>query len=132
MKHRLGLLICGVMLIAATPLWADRAPDPGTLKGFGGGEGFSVHVAGSPSLGFNASKISFVDAHPDRMASFDFGKIVSSPSTNWVRASRDGIFDEVVPNSMAVAEPGALPLALLGLVSVGCLFRRRRESQTTI
>ena len=39
MKGRLGLLICGVVLMAA-PVWADKAPNPDSLKDSGNGGGW--------------------------------------------------------------------------------------------
>jgi hypothetical protein len=43
MKGRLGLLICGAVLMAA-PVWADRATDSDGLKdsGNGGGSGYAA------------------------------------------------------------------------------------------
>ena len=46
MKFRLGVLICGVVLMAAGPVWADHAANPDTLKDFGSSEG-SVSGGGS-------------------------------------------------------------------------------------
>jgi hypothetical protein len=119
MKGRLGLLICGVVLMAA-PVWADKGPDAGSLKDSGSGGG-SGYAAG----GFKFGGTSGVDVHAAGMGGVESDKVSFSPSTNFVRASRQEIGEiQTIP---AVAEPGSLPLILLGLVSVGFLVRRRGE-----
>jgi hypothetical protein len=119
MKGRVGLLICGVVLMAA-PVWADKGPDAGSLKDSGSGGG-SGYAAG----GFKFGGTSGVDDHAAGMGGAESDKISFSPSTNFVRTSRQAI-GEIQPIP-AVAEPGSLPLILLGLVSVGFLVRRRGE-----
>jgi hypothetical protein len=120
MKGRLGLLICGVVLMAA-PVWADKGPDAGSLKDSGSGGG-----SGYPAGGFKFGGTSSVDVHAAGMGDAESDKVSFSPSTNFVRASREREIVEIqtIP---AVAEPGSLPLILLGLVSVGFLVRRRSE-----
>jgi hypothetical protein len=116
MKGRLGLVICGVVLMAA-PVWADKGPDADGLKDSGNG-GFALG-------GLKSGGTSGVDIHAAGMG-VESDKVSFSPSTNFVRTSREEI-REVVQNPPAVAEPGSLPLILLGLVSVGFLVRRRGE-----
>jgi hypothetical protein len=127
MKHRLGLLICGAVLLAAVPVWADKGPDSGSPGDFGGkGSGYS---SGSLSFGQGPSSSSAIGVHSDGIGAAGG----YSPSTNWVRASRDGEFGQVVENPTAgVAEPGSLPLILLGLVSVGFLVGRRGQARTSV
>jgi hypothetical protein len=120
MKGRLGLLICGVVLIAA-PVWADKGPDAGSLKDSGSGGG-SGYAAGAFEMGGTSG----MDIHADGVGGVESDKVSFSPSTNFVRTSREEI-GEIVQNPPAVAEPGSLPLILLGLVSVGFLVRRRGE-----
>ena len=125
MKHRLGLLFCGVVLIAAAPVWADRASNPESLNDFGNHEGLGI-VTGSSNLGLNAGATSDMDIHPNSLSGVDSFRLGFSP-TNWVKASKDGL-----PNPKVMPEPGSLPLMLLGLVSVGFLVRRREKLPTTI
>ena len=117
MKGRLGLVLCGILLMTA-PVWADKGPD--SLKDSGNG-GASGYAAGGLNLGGTSS----VGIHADGIG-VESGKFSYSAATNFVRASRDneiaGI--QIIP---AMAEPGALPLVLLGLVGVGFLVRRRGE-----
>jgi len=124
MKGRLGLVICGVVLMAA-PIWADKGPDADSLKDSGSGGG-SGYAAG----GFKSGGMSGMDIHPAGMGGVESDKLGYSAGTNFVRASRDNAIGEIIQNPPAVAEPGALPLVLLGLVSVGFLIRRRREPTT--
>jgi hypothetical protein len=121
MKGRLVLLICGVVLMAA-PVWADRANDSDGLKDSGNGGG-SVYAAG----GFKSGETSGMDIHADGMGGVESDKFSYSATTNYVRASREKGIGEGVTSIPAVAEPGPLPLVLLGLVSVGFLIRRRGE-----
>jgi hypothetical protein len=123
MPGRLGLLICGVVLMAA-PVWADKGPDAGSLKDSGSGGG-SGYAAGGSGVGLK-SGMAGMNIHADGMPGAESEKVSFSPSTNFVRASREREVVEIqrIP---AVAEPGSLPLILLGLVSVGFLVRRRSE-----
>jgi hypothetical protein len=121
MKGRLGLLICGAVLMAA-PVWADKGPDADGLKDSGNGGG-SGYAAG----GFKSGGTSGMGVHADSMGGVESDKLGYSATTNFVRASRDNEIGEIVQNPPAVAEPGSLPLILLGLVSVGFLVRRRGE-----
>jgi hypothetical protein len=124
MKGRLGLLVCGVVLMAA-PVWADKVPDADGLKdsGSGGGSGYAL-------AGFKSGGTSGLDVHPDNMGGVESDKFGFSPTTNFVRSLRDNEIGEIVQTPPAMAEPGALSLVLLGLVSVGFLVRRRREPTT--
>jgi hypothetical protein len=126
MKFRLGSLLCGVVLIAAAPVWADRASNPESLNDFGNQEGLGI-VTGSSNLGLNAAATSDMDIHPDSLSGVDsFG--LSYSHSNWIKAStKDG-----VPGPTAMPEPGSLPLMLIGLVSVGFLVRRRGKLPTAI
>ena len=124
MKFRLGLLLCGVVLIAAAPVWADTVSNPDSLNDFGNHEGLGI-VTGSSNLGLNVGATS--DIHPDNLSGIDSYGLGSSPHTNWIKASKDGL-----PSSTAMPEPGSLPLILLGLVSVGLLVRRREKLPTAI
>jgi hypothetical protein len=65
-----------------------------------------------------------MDIHAASMGGMESDRV--SLSTNFVRASREKESIEIQPIP-AVAEPGSLPLILLGLVSVGFLVRRRGE-----
>jgi hypothetical protein len=121
MKGRLGLLICGVVLMAA-PVWADKGPDADSLKDSGSGGG-SGYVAGGFKLGETSGK----GIHADGMGGVQSDKVSYSAGTNYVRASRDNEIREIVQTPPAMPEPGALSLILLGLVSVGFLVRRRGE-----
>jgi len=118
MKGRLGLLICGVVLMAA-PVWADKGPDAGSLKDSGNGGG-SGYAAG----GFKFGGTLGTDIHAADMGGVESDKV--SYSTNFVRGSKYRGIVEIQPIP-GVAEPGSLPLVLLGLVSVGFLVRRREE-----
>jgi hypothetical protein len=119
MKGRLGLVICGVVLMAA-PVWADKGPDADSLKDSrsGGGSGYAAG-------GFKLGGTSGMNIHADGMGGMESYKV--SLSTNYVRASREREIREIVQTPPAMAEPGALSLVLLGLVSVGLLVRRRGE-----
>ncbi|MGB8523919.1 MAG: hypothetical protein WCD43_13210 [Candidatus Acidiferrales bacterium] len=121
MKGRLGLLICGVVLMAA-PVWADKGPDADSLKdsGSGGGSGYAAD-------GFKFGGTSGMGIHADSLSGVESDKLGYSATTNFVRASRENAIGEIIQNPPAMAEPGALPLILLGLVSVGFLVRRRGE-----
>ena len=125
MKFRLGLLLCGVVLVAA-PVWADGASSCGSLEDFGNHEGLGI-MTGSSSLGLNTGATSDMDIHPDRLSGVDSYGLGSSLHTNWIKASKDGL-----PNPTAMPEPGSLPLILLGLVSVGFLARRRAKLPAAI
>ena len=131
MKSRLGLLLCGVVLMAAAPVWADKASDADSLKDFGNHEGFGIVMDGS-NLRLNAGATSAVDIHPDSLSGVDSHGLGSSLHTNWIKASKDGHIEDGLPNPMAMPEPGSLTLILLGLVSVGFLVRRREKLPTTI
>jgi hypothetical protein len=115
------LVICGVVLMAA-PVWADKGPDADSLKDSGSGGG-SGYAAG----GFKWGGMSGMDIHSAGTGGVEFDKLSYSGTTNFVRASREKEFGEIIQNPPAVAEPGALSLVLLGLVSVGFLVRRRGE-----
>jgi hypothetical protein len=122
MKHRLGLLVCGIVLIAAVPVWADKGPNPGSIKDFGNdGPVFS----GSSNLGLNAGGTSAM--HSDSLRGVGSNTSGASASTNFIRESRYTTSGEVPGNPPAMAEPGALSLVVLGLVSVGFMMRRRGE-----
>ncbi|HXN73259.1 MAG TPA: hypothetical protein VN861_11970 [Candidatus Acidoferrales bacterium] len=129
MKGRLGLLVCGALLVAAAPIWADKAPGDETLKDLGNNAG-SAYTAGGSSFGLNPSGMSAMDFHPAGMRGGTPEEFSFSPSTNWIRASRYGNSGEVLPDSPAVAEPGALPMILVGFVGIGLLVRRREEPET--
>jgi hypothetical protein len=120
MKGRLGLLVCGVVLMAA-PVWADKGPDANGLKDSGNGGG-SGYAAG----GFKLGATSGTNLRAASMGGVESDKLSYSATTNFVRASieRETVETQPIP---AVAEPGSLPLVLLGLVSVGFLVRRRGE-----
>jgi hypothetical protein len=120
MKGRLGLLVCGVVLMAA-PVWADKGPDADGLKDSGNGGG-SGYAAG----GFKLGGTSGTNLQAASMGGVESDKLSYSATTNFVRASieRETVETQPIP---AVAEPGSLPLILLGLVSVGFLVRRRGE-----
>ena len=124
MKGRLGLLICGVVLMAA-PVWADKAPNPDSLKDSGNGGG-SGYAAGD----FKSGGTSGMDIHAASMGGVESDKASYSAGTNYVRASSYKETGEGVTSIPAMAEPGSLPLILLGLVSVGFLVRRRGEPTT--
>jgi hypothetical protein len=129
MKFRLGLLVCGAMLVAAAPVWADHAANPDTLKDFGSSE---RAVSGGGGSGFGVGATSDMGIHADSFSGAESDKFGYSPTTNWVRASRDGRFgEEGVTSNPAVAEPGSFPLILLGLLSVGLLVRRRGDLGST-
>jgi hypothetical protein len=129
MNGRLGLVVCAVLLVAAAPVWADKAPNSETLKESANNAG-SAYTAGGSSLGLNPGGTSAKDVHPAGMRGGSSEEFGFSPSTNWIRASRYENSDEVVPDSPAVAEPGALPMILVGLVGIGLLVRRREEPET--
>ena len=128
MKFRLGVLICGVVLMAAGPVWADHAANPNTVRDFskmeGSGSGMGTESLG---LGFGVGATSDMGIHADSFSGAESDKFGFLPTTNFVRASKVGLSGEGVPNNPAVAEPGSLPLILLGLVSVGMLVRRRGD-----
>jgi hypothetical protein len=130
MKFNLGLLLCGVVLIAAAPIWADNAPGTGSAREFRNGE-ISGKMFGSSSFGLNARGTSDLDIHPDSLV-FHSDKFGSSVGTNWISWSREGHPGEGVPGNPAVPEPASLGLVLLGLVGVGFLGRRRGELSKTI
>jgi hypothetical protein len=131
MKSRLGLLLCGVVLMAAAPVWADKAPNDESLKDFGNPECL-VSAAGSSNLGLNAGATSAMDIHSDSLSGVDSDGLGSSLHTNWIKASKDGHFEDGLSNPAAMPEPASFPLILLGLVSVGILVRRREKLSTTI
>jgi len=131
MKFRLGLLLCGVVLIAAAPVWADTVSNPDSLNDFGNHEGLGI-VTGSSNLGLNAGATSDMDIHPDGLGGVDSDGLGSSLYFNWIKASKDGHFEDGLPNPTAMPEPGSLPLILLGLVSVGFLARRRAKLPAAI
>ncbi len=126
MKGGLGLLICGVLLMAATPAWADRATDSDSLKDFGNG-GVSGYAVGGSNADFKSGGTSGVGIHADIIGGVESDKASYSAGTNFVRASRDTSIVLGVTSAPAMAEPGSLPLILMGLVSVGFLVRRRGE-----
>ena len=126
MKNRLGLLICGIVLIAAAPLWADKGPNPGSMKDFGND---GLVFSGSANFGLSAGGSSVMDVRSDSMGDVGSGKFGATASTNFVRY-RD--FGEGPTNPPAMAEPGTISLVLLGLVSVGLMVRRRGERTTSV
>jgi hypothetical protein len=118
MKVRLGLVICGVLLMTA-PVWADKGPDG--LKDSDSGWGL-----GDGAGGFKWGGMSGMGIHRGGREGVESDGLGYSAGTNFVRATRETEIVEIQPIP-AVAEPGALPLVLLGLVSVGFLVRRRGE-----
>ncbi len=127
MKSRLALVICGAVLMAAAPVWADRAVISDT-GAFGGGE-TTGKVMDSSSFG-NVGSMSGMDSHHFSLGGVESDGIGAVPRGNWVPADRH--FVEGVQDPTLVAEPGTLSLILLGLVGVGLLARRRDELPTSV
>ena len=121
MKFRLGLLFCGAVLMAAAPVWADKAP-------LGSGKDSDrTEIAGSSSLGLNAEGAS-ADVY---FAGWDSKGDHSR--TNWILRSRERRLGEGSSgNPPAMPEPGSLALVLVGLAGVGLLGRRRIDAATTL
>jgi hypothetical protein len=118
MKSRLTLLLCGAALIAAAPLWADRA-SPG--EEFANNE-ISVKVDASSSLDMVQPTNLGLDSHELAFSSFydwkeGLGK--EGRGHDWKRHR-----DEGNVSATQVPEAGSLPFVLLGLVSVGFLALR--------
>ena len=130
MKFNLGLLLCGVVLIAAAPVWADKAPGTGSAREFSNTE-ISGKAFSNSSFGLSARGTSDLDIHPDGLG-FDSDKFRSSVGTNWISWSREGHPGEGLPGNAAVSEPASLGLVLLALAGVGFLGCRRRELSKTI
>lgn len=121
MKSRLTLLLCGAVLIAVAPVWADRAT-PGD------------EFAGGGRMGVGSSSLA-MDFHSASSGAIDSHAFTSSAVYNW--KTRLGEHDwerrhDEGTATAAVPEPGSLPLILLGLAGVGFLARRRRELPSTI
>jgi hypothetical protein len=128
MKGKLGLVICGVVLMAA-PAWADRA-DFSVTEGDFGNSGNSAKVMDGSSFGLNLGSTSNMDGHHFSLGGVESDGIGAVARGNWVRADRH--FAEGLQDPTLVAEPGTLSLILLGLVGVGLLARRRDELPTSI
>jgi hypothetical protein len=128
MKGRLALVVCGALLIAASPVWADRASDVKSGGDFGGGE-TSGKVMDSSSFG-NLGSTSGMDSHHFSLGGVESDGIGAVTRGNWVPADRH--FVEGLQDPTLVAEPGTLSLILLGLVGVGLLARRRDELPTSV
>src|ERR1700735_557754 len=122
MKFRLGLILCGIVLIAAVPAWADKAPgDAG--KEFGNRE--SSQETWSGSSFWKTFWTSAFNGHPDGGSGADSFGIGAGPKSNWV-AARERHFVEGLPTTPpAMPEPASLPLIVFGLVGLGFYARRR-------
>jgi hypothetical protein len=121
MKVRLGLLFCAAVLMAAMPVWADKAP-LGSAKDSG-----KTEIAGSSSLGLKTDGAT-ADIHFD-----GWGSNSDHSGTNWILRSRERRLGEGSSgNPPAMPEPGSLALVLVGLAGVGLLGRRRGEPATTL
>ena len=92
MKVRLGLLFCGAVLMAAAPVWADKAP-------LGSGkDSDKTEIAGSSSLGLKADGAA-ADIHLT-----GWGSNSDDSGTNWILRSRerrigDGTTGNGIPKS---------------------------------
>jgi hypothetical protein len=119
MKFRLGLLLCGIVLIAAAPVWADKAPgDSG--KEFGSRE--TSQKMGSSSFGTSTT----FDTHAGGSSDADSFGVGAGARSNWVAATeREGLVEGVPTTPPAMPEPASLPLIVFGLVGVGFYARRR-------
>jgi len=152
------LLLGGIVLIAAAPMWADRtsyhasANDPRNTE-------ISVHEFGKsglqsstpvneglltePTLGGMLTDLSIpqaMDIHFTSPADRDSLEHVSFPWHDGMDWRGEGeehrlhetniVVDKKNVASVAVAEPGSLSLLLLGLAAVGFMARRPRELPT--
>jgi hypothetical protein len=121
MKSRLTLLLCGTVLIAVAPVWADRAT-PGDEFAGGGRMG----VGSSLAMDFHSASSGAIDSHARFTSSAIYNWKTRVGEREWKRRRDEGTATATVP------EPGSLPLILLGLAGVGFLARRRRDLPSTI
>jgi hypothetical protein len=147
MNLRYPSLLCGIVLIAAVPVLADRVSDNGYVKDSayteihaGSNNAAEVRRAKStlaPVMLFQSS--SGGDAHSVNLSDFgSSGNVYSTlDSEKGSGKERDGDKDNGKDHKkggspVAVPEPGSLSLFLMGLVGIGVFALRRGGKQKTI
>lgn len=138
MNFRLTSWLCGLILIAAGPVMADRMPDTG-LKTDSSADIHAVKDLKLTSLSLDTLYISSPgkDAHSFKLTDFgpfEHGYSFSDSGKTWGKEGVSGDSgwgykkgDTPPAVFVAVPEPGSLLLLLIGLVSIGIFAPRRRE-----
>jgi len=147
MNFRLASLLCGIVLIAAVPVLADRMPDSGytndsAYAGIHAGANNIADVQNAKSsLALDPLFTSSLDkdGHSVNLSGFSsFGRAYSTSDSGkaWGK-ERDGDGNNGRDHKkggapVAVPEPGSLSLLLLGLAGIGVLAYRRGDRQKPI
>lgn len=111
MKFRPALVLWGAILVATLPVWADRIPQPESVK--------VTDTFFSP-----ASVIGIHNSHLIHLDKFE-------RSFFWY-GNKNSILPVSDPAPVPAPEPGSFAFLLLGLGAVGFVARRRESSAKNI
>lgn len=147
MNLRYASLLCGIVLIAAVPVLADRISDNGYVKDSAYTE---IHAGSNNAAEVRDAKPTLAlvtlfksssggDAHSVNLRDFgSSGNVYSTSNSEKARVNerdRDGDNDrdhKKVGAPVAVPEPGSLSLLLIGLLGIGGIAYRRGANQKAI
>lgn len=146
MKYRLAMLIGGIILSAAVPVWCDGIHSTGvtierssvefsgsehsSFTGFTGIFGFAASDRGAQFHGgseFDSSVLdssAFTTAGGWRGFGHGHGRRDDGKGQGWNSGWNDS-------STVLVPEPGAISLLLVGMAAVGILARRRSDLPVT-